>query len=137
MSQAELADALNIKQTTLSNYERCRNEPNFETLKAICSHFGVKTEWFMYGTGPMRTDEPPLTLETPQNIDGMQTNSTNSCTHSAKLERVEEERRELSEENRRLWKENGDLRERCARLEERQVRCNSVRGIDSAYFESA
>lgn len=45
----------------------------------------------------------------------------------ARLERVEEERREMAaegrkiaEENRRLWKENADLRERCARFEERE-----------------
>ena len=34
-----------------------------------------------------------------------------------KLERVEEERRDLSLENRQLWRENGHLRERVAQLE--------------------
>ncbi len=38
-SQADLAADLELKQTTLSNYERGRNEPNFETLQKLCSHF--------------------------------------------------------------------------------------------------
>ena len=52
-SQADLAADLELKQTTLSNYEHGRNEPNFETLQKLCSHFGVNLEWLVLGTGPM------------------------------------------------------------------------------------
>lgn len=44
----------------------------------------------------------------------------------AKLDTLEEERRELAAENRKLWKENGELREKCARLEERQERSDAA-----------
>lgn len=54
VSQSDLSALFGIKQTTLSNYERSRNEPNYELVKAICSHFDVNIEWFMFGTGPMR-----------------------------------------------------------------------------------
>lgn len=124
-SQSELAAALNIKQTTLSNYERCRNEPTFETLKKICSHFGVNTEWFMYGTGPMRSGDAPQDVPANAPLD-----TTGHCARCAILERVDAERRELSAENRRLWCENAALRERCAMLEERQ------RHLDPAGFFS-
>lgn len=62
-SQADLAAGLELKQTTLSNYERGRNEPNFETLQKLCSHFGVNLEWLVFGTGPMY---PGPTLEGEQ-----------------------------------------------------------------------
>ena len=52
-SQSELSATLGIRQTTLSNYERNRNEPNFDMFWKICSHFGVNFEWLMKGTGPM------------------------------------------------------------------------------------
>jgi transcriptional regulator with XRE-family HTH domain len=56
-SQSDLSALFGIKQTRLSNYERCRNEPNYDLVKAICSHFDVNIEWFLFGTGPMRNDE--------------------------------------------------------------------------------
>lgn len=43
-----------------------------------------------------------------------------------KLERLEEERRELNAENRRLWKENSELNARAARLEEQQKKTDSA-----------
>jgi len=58
-SQADLATDLELKQTTLSNYERGRNEPNFETLQKLCSHFGVNLEWLVFGTGPIHPGLAP------------------------------------------------------------------------------
>ena len=67
MTQASLAALLGIRQTTLSNYERCRNEPNYATVLSICSHFGVCPEWFVFGSGPMH---PARQLRTPPSATG-------------------------------------------------------------------
>jgi transcriptional regulator with XRE-family HTH domain len=67
-SQAELSALFGIRQTTLSNYERGRNEPSYELVKAICSHFGVNIEWFMFGTGPMRKSTQDVTTPDKNNL---------------------------------------------------------------------
>ena len=125
LSQASLAELLKIKQTTLSNYERNRNEPNFETLGKICSHFGVSLEWLVWGVDPMLPgEELPISTPQPEQTQPSETASTTMCARceklEAKLERVEGQRDELADENRRLLKENGLLREENATLRERQ-----------------
>lgn len=57
LSQASLAARLGIPQTTLSNYEKGRNEPNFAMLFQICIELDINIEWLLYGKGPMRRDE--------------------------------------------------------------------------------
>lgn len=63
LSQAEFSKRLGIPQVTLGNYERDRNEPKFETLKKICSLFGIKSDWLLFGVGSMTdgTETPSLT----------------------------------------------------------------------------
>ena len=120
-SQAELAELLNLKQTTLSNYERSRNEPTFEVLRLICSHFGVNLEWLVFGSGPMRPEEAQTTHSLPEHTPAPAPQA--ACPRCAELEeelKTERgERRELAAENRQLWRENGELKERVARLEAR------------------
>lgn len=63
LSQAEFSKRLGIPQVTLGNYERDRNEPKFETLKKICSLFGIKSDWLLFGVGSMTdgAETPSLT----------------------------------------------------------------------------
>ncbi|MDL2279687.1 helix-turn-helix domain-containing protein [Desulfovibrio sp. OttesenSCG-928-G11] len=59
LSQAALAARLGIPQTTLSNYEKGRNEPNFATLAQLCFELRVNVEWLLFGSGPMVRDADP------------------------------------------------------------------------------
>lgn len=43
-TQTEVAQAIGIKQTTYSNYETGKREPDFDTFLKICEYFGVGSE---------------------------------------------------------------------------------------------
>ena len=118
-SQAAIAEALGIPQTTLSNYERNKNEPNFALLDRICSIFSVNVEWLLFGRGPIRS--APSGPESHACMDrNDSTENRQFAEIKAELEQERQERRELSLENRHLWRENAELRERTARLEEQR-----------------
>lgn len=69
----------------------------------------------------MRPDDtPPSSQESAKPIEPPLESCARCAKLEAKLDILEEERRELAAENRKLWKENGELKERCARLEPRQ-----------------
>lgn len=68
-TQAELASTLGIAQTTLSNYETGRNEPNIEMLGLFISHFKVDIRWLMFGDGPMHPGDLKETAHTTAKQD--------------------------------------------------------------------
>ena len=41
LTQSELAEALNLKKSTISMYENGNRQPNFETLELIADYFNV------------------------------------------------------------------------------------------------
>ena len=47
MSQRELANRLNISNSTVSMYERGEREPNFEMLETIGDFFNVDTDYLI------------------------------------------------------------------------------------------
>jgi transcriptional regulator with XRE-family HTH domain len=47
VTQKQLAKALNIPPSTLSNYFQGVCEPNFETLKQIAGYFNVSTDFML------------------------------------------------------------------------------------------
>lgn len=53
MTQQELADALNIKRATISNYEIGRRSPHLSELRRIAEYFGVGLDYF----GVAQTDD--------------------------------------------------------------------------------
>jgi transcriptional regulator with XRE-family HTH domain len=57
LSQQATADKLGIPQSTWNNYESGRNKPDLELLDKICVVFGIKTDWLLFGRGPMREGE--------------------------------------------------------------------------------
>lgn len=120
LTQRQFAEKIGIPATTLGNYEKNKSELNFATIDLFTSTFRINTDWLIFGRGPMRSREEipePERNEQPATAAG-------ECARCAKLEAkldtLEEERRELAAENRKLWKENGELKEKCARLEPRQ-----------------
>lgn len=139
--QADLAAALGMAQTTLSNYETGRNEPSIEVLRTFVSHFSVNLRWLMFGEGPIREgeDAEPKSAEplsSGQAITQPREESFAKLERELELER--EERRELAAENRRLYREKeellkelGELRATVARLEERKNRLAVANGVSS------
>ena len=71
MSQAVFARQLGIPQTTLSNYEKGKNEPSFAFVEKVCSEFRLNVEWLLFGRGPMRHEaekEPFPAWENPKTL---------------------------------------------------------------------
>lgn len=59
MTQAQLADKLDVKTTSVSSWERGANAPDIETLYNVCKIFDLTLDE-MYGTGS--THEVPDTI---------------------------------------------------------------------------
>lgn len=53
MTQQELADALEVKRATISNYEIGRRSPHLSELRRIAEYFGVGLDYF----GVAQTDD--------------------------------------------------------------------------------
>lgn len=53
----EFSARFGVAPGTMGNYERDRNQPPFELVSKICSHFGIFPEWLLFGTGPKYRDE--------------------------------------------------------------------------------
>ena len=64
MTQADFANRAGINVNTLRNYERGDSLPNLEVAASICKHFGISTDWLLFGEGPMRRGESAA--EAPQ-----------------------------------------------------------------------
>ena len=47
LTQAEVADGINILQSTYSNYEQGTREPDFETLKKLANFFDVSIDYLL------------------------------------------------------------------------------------------
>ena len=123
ISQEAFSRDLGISKGSLGFYERNENLPNTDVVLKICSKTGVRLEWLLTGDGPMRdsSDVPdPAAGGADDGISEEQASSLRCLMLEKRLDRLEDERRELAAENRLLWKENAGLRERCARFEERE-----------------
>ena len=123
ISQEAFSRELGISKGSLGFYERNENLPNTDVVLKICSKTGVRLEWLLTGYGPMK-DSCDVTASAAECADDGISEEEASCSRclllEKRLDRLEDERRELAAENRLLWKENAGLRERCARFEERE-----------------
>lgn len=59
MTQDEFAARLAITKASISRIESGVNNPSDQTIKLICSEFGVRREWLEFGDLPMRSAETP------------------------------------------------------------------------------
>lgn len=50
--QRAVAERLGIPQTTLSNYEKNKNQPDFALIEKICREFKVTSDWLLFGIMP-------------------------------------------------------------------------------------
>ncbi|WP_367280447.1 helix-turn-helix domain-containing protein, partial [uncultured Desulfovibrio sp.] len=51
-SLEDFAARFGIPPGTMGNYERDRNQPPFDLISRLCSHFGVSPEWLLFGPVP-------------------------------------------------------------------------------------
>ena len=47
LTQAELADKVNVSQKSISKYERGDRQPNFETITKLANVFGVSIDYLL------------------------------------------------------------------------------------------
>ena len=74
LSQAELAEKLNIKRSTVSSYEQGTREPNFEMLECIADYFNVNMSTLIGDDGvPMQFNPhyAELTQENKALVDSL------------------------------------------------------------------
>ena len=45
--QVDLADAIGVKQSTISDIENGRRTPSFDKLAAICQHYNVSADYLL------------------------------------------------------------------------------------------
>ena len=53
LTQAEFANHLGLRQSTIATYEIGRNEPTQAVITSICREFDVNEEWLRTGEGEM------------------------------------------------------------------------------------
>ena len=65
LTQDEFAARIGIGKSSVSLLESGRNNPSSQTVQLICQQFGVRKDWLLYGSGPMK----PPTAEDDAIID--------------------------------------------------------------------
>ena len=117
-NDSELSKELGVTSQAVSKARNTGKLP-VSWVPKLAQKFNISTDWLFFGCifpAPSHEDLPKGEPE-PLLLD-------KTCARCAKLEAkldiLEEERRELATENRTLWTENGDLREENATLRERQ-----------------
>lgn len=53
LSQSELAQSLNVKQSTISQIEAGMNFPGMPALSVLAEHYALNTSWLLAGRGEM------------------------------------------------------------------------------------
>ena len=66
ITQAELADALCISRSCISNYENKTRRPNYETIKQIADFFGIFVDYLL---GTSDSMEIPVKKENVKDYD--------------------------------------------------------------------
>lgn len=70
MTQEALAEALNVKKSTISMYENGYREPDHEMLEQIADYFNVDIDYLM-GRSNMITRIEKIDMDTQAIIDGV------------------------------------------------------------------
>ena len=63
--QGEIADALEVTQTAVSNWEADRTEPSFATVAALAKFLGVDAGWLAFGESPRPAESQPRSRQMP------------------------------------------------------------------------
>jgi transcriptional regulator with XRE-family HTH domain len=63
ISQAALADQIEIRPHSLWRYEADRARPSIDRLHALSRALNVRMEWLASGDGPMHPSSPPPSRE--------------------------------------------------------------------------
>lgn len=126
-SREVFAAKIGIHPQSLYRYEQGGRSVDSSVISAVCSEYGISSDWLIFGTGPIRRAVEPQTapaLNQPPQAPPEAAEQCQACPRCAKLEQKleasEQERREIAQENRQLWKDNATIREQLARMDEYQ-----------------
>lgn len=54
LTQEEFANKICVTKSSVSMMERGERNPSPQTVQLICQQFGVRKDWLLEGTGPMK-----------------------------------------------------------------------------------
>lgn len=58
LSQRAFAQRIGISGPSVARLESGENNPGEQTIRAICTEFGIRREWLEFGLEPMRIEQP-------------------------------------------------------------------------------
>lgn len=64
LSQRAFAERIGISGPSVARLESGENNPGEQTIRAICSEFGIRREWLKFGEEPMKNADMPNAPET-------------------------------------------------------------------------
>ena len=64
LTQEAFASRLGITKSSVSLIESGKNNPSEQTIRGICSEFGIRREWLLLGDEPMKASEMTNAPET-------------------------------------------------------------------------
>ena len=73
ITQAQLADNLNVVRASVSHILAGRNKPGYDFICGLMSHYpNLNIEWLMFGKGKMYKEAQVLAQPQPQSVDEVQ-----------------------------------------------------------------
>lgn len=68
LSMKELGEIIGVAESTVSQYETGKREPDFETLLKLGEYFNVTVDYLLRGDSPSKTKTPTLTKKDERDI---------------------------------------------------------------------
>jgi transcriptional regulator with XRE-family HTH domain len=68
LSQAQFAQKIKRSPGFIANVELGKSDVSSETVKAVCSAFGINEDWLVYGTGEMFVDGHDVSEADMENV---------------------------------------------------------------------
>ncbi|MCT4662936.1 MAG: helix-turn-helix domain-containing protein [Tissierellales bacterium] len=72
LTQKELADKLNIRNTAISKYELGEREPDIETLAFLSNLFDVSVDYLIGKSDERNHDKPSMTIKRYNLVEGVE-----------------------------------------------------------------
>ncbi len=81
LTQAQIANILNISRSTYNNYEQNVSEPNIETLIRLADHYHITVDSLLEHNVPYLLDKSLLSASQRQLVDKISKLTPEQCGH--------------------------------------------------------